>query len=117
MEVMMYGGRYMMAMMGFFAMYCGLIYNDCFALGLNLFGSRWEYPTLSDGEIACYEYAEEHKDCIAIPKYPVGDERNVYPIGADPVWHTSTNEVSILFLFVYEIYLKICFNSYYFSIQ
>jgi V-type H+-transporting ATPase subunit a len=31
--------RYLFALMGFFAFYCGFIYNDFAALRLNLFGS------------------------------------------------------------------------------
>jgi len=31
--------RYMLTFMGFFAMYCGLCYNDFLSLTLNLFGS------------------------------------------------------------------------------
>ena len=33
--------RYMILMMGFFAIYAGLVYNDFFSLGLNLFQSRY----------------------------------------------------------------------------
>ena len=36
-----YLGRYMIAMMGFFSVYAGLIYNDFFSLPLDLFGSSW----------------------------------------------------------------------------
>ena len=31
--------RYLLLLMGFFATYCGLIYNDMMAMPLNLFGS------------------------------------------------------------------------------
>ena len=33
-----HSGRYTVAIMGFFTVCTGLVYNDCFSLGLNLFG-------------------------------------------------------------------------------
>ena len=38
--------RYMFALMGFFAFYNGLIYNDYLSLSLNLFGSCYEQKTV-----------------------------------------------------------------------
>ena len=35
--------RYMLLGMGICAVYCGLVYNDYFALGLNLFGSTYTF--------------------------------------------------------------------------
>lgn len=34
--------RYLLTLMGFFAFYCGWIYNDMFSLPVNVFGSCWE---------------------------------------------------------------------------
>ncbi len=34
--------RYLFALMGFFAMYCGFIYNDFLSMNLNLFGSCYD---------------------------------------------------------------------------
>merc|ERR1719333_675419 len=40
----LYSSRYLGIMMGFFATYCGLLYNDFFSLGIPLFVSRWTAP-------------------------------------------------------------------------
>jgi len=40
-----YVARYLLFAMGLMGIYCGLIYNDYFSVGLNLFGSSWWFPT------------------------------------------------------------------------
>lgn len=35
-------GRYMIVLMGLFAVYAGFMYNDFFSLGLDIFGTRYE---------------------------------------------------------------------------
>jgi len=77
-------GRYMITMMGFFAIYAGFIYNDMFSLGLNLFRSRWSFEGQDYGEV------EEGTEA-SIVKH--GDPQSVYPVGLDPVWHVSQNEL------------------------
>ena len=76
----LYSARYMLFGMGCMGVYAGLIYNDYFSLGLNLFGSTYVYPNFEGGTKA--------KSLCAY-----GDERCVYPFGADPVWKTSANEL------------------------
>ena len=44
-----YSARYMLTMMGACSLYTGVIYNDYFAIGLNLFGSSWYWETPADG--------------------------------------------------------------------
>ena len=44
------GIRYMVLLMGFFAFYCGWIYNDFMGLGLNIFGSCYTVPMYGPGE-------------------------------------------------------------------
>jgi V-type H+-transporting ATPase subunit a len=79
----LHSGRYMIAMMGFFAVYAGFVYNDMFSLGLNLFGSRYEF--------AENEEVEEGDVGTLIGEY--GAAESVYPFGLDPVWHVSSNEL------------------------
>jgi len=81
-------GRYMIAMMGFFAVYAGLIYNDMFALGLNLFGSRYKFAGQDNGVV------EEGDIAYPAEEYgSYGDVETVYPFGLDPIWHVSSNEL------------------------
>lgn len=96
MEASIYGGRYMLTMMGAFAMYAGLVYNDFFSLSLNLFGSKFEYPD-------CLESADRESKCVAqyyidgkmspVNSTDVADGSNVYAFGLDPIWKTSENEL------------------------
>lgn len=96
----LHSGRYMIAMMGFFAVYAGLIYNDCFSLGLNLFGSRWEF----EGQ----EYGSVEEGAIATPLAQYGTAESVYPFGLDPIWHVTTNE--LLFFNSFKMKLSVIFG-------
>ena len=76
----LYGARYMLFMMGIYSVYCGLVYNDFFSLGLNLFGSNFDFVKREDGD-------------EAEMKTDYGDSSGVYPFGADPAWHIAKNEL------------------------
>jgi V-type H+-transporting ATPase subunit a len=78
----LHSGRYMIVMMGFFAVYAGFVYNDMFSLGLNLFGSRWAFEN----------YPVEEGD-VAAPTASYGTPDSVYPFGLDPAWHVASNEL------------------------
>lgn len=69
--------RYFILMMGFFATYCGLIYNDFTSLGLDLFGS-------------CYDAKTATVDNGRIPDR---ETNCVYPFGMDPAWMYSENDL------------------------
>jgi V-type H+-transporting ATPase subunit a len=71
---MVFGGRYMLILMGLFAVYAGTIYNDCFSIPLNLFGSRW---SVVDGD-------------TSDPSLSSG----VYPYGVDPGWYHQSNSLA-----------------------
>jgi V-type H+-transporting ATPase subunit a len=98
----LHAGRYMITMMGFFAIYAGLIYNDCFSLGLDLFGSRWKFPGQDHGVVQDGEVAE----LISGAEY--GSSNSVYPFGLDPIWHVSVNE--LLFFNSFKMKLSVIFG-------
>jgi len=95
-------GRYMIAMMGFFAVYAGLIYNDCFSLGINFFGTRWEF----EGQ----EYGAVEEGAIATLKDQYGSAESVYPFGLDPIWHVTSNE--LLFFNSFKMKLSVIFGIF-----
>ena len=103
--------RYIVLMMGFFAFYCGWVYNDFIGYNLNLFGS-------------CYDVKKGVPD---FPVPPVDDPDCIYPFGIDPVWGVSTNELNYvnalkmkLSVIIAIIHMTVgvimkCFNALYFK--
>ena len=74
--------------MGFYAFFCGFIYNDMMSLPLNLFGSCYE----NIGETGLVSLKE---DCI-------------YPFGIDPKWYLSSRELN--FLNSYKMKLSVIYG-------
>lgn len=74
---MVYPFRYLITLMGFFATYCGFIYNDFLSISLNLFSSCYNVKAASPLG-AIHKISE---DCV-------------YPFGLDPAWSISTNSLN-----------------------
>jgi V-type H+-transporting ATPase subunit a len=89
----LYLGRFMIAMMGFFSIYVGLLYNDFFSVGLNLFGSRWVPGATVGGST---EFKATYDTTNSGGSGP-------YPFGIDPAWHGAQNEL----LFMNSLKMKI----------
>lgn len=98
----MHSGRYMIVMMGFFAVYAGLVYNDMFSLGLNLFGSRYLFEGQYSGEVEDGAVAEQTAE--------YGSPESVYPFGLDPIWHVCSNE--LLFFNSFKMKLSVIFGIF-----
>ena len=71
---MFFYGRYIILLMGAFAIFTGIMYNDMFSLSLHMFHSGWRWPR-GEGTVT----AE-----------PTG---HVYPVGLDPSWHLAENNL------------------------
>lgn len=68
--------RYLLLLMGLFATFCGFIYNDMTSIPLKVFGESC-YQKNGLGEVILKE------DCV-------------YPVGIDPVWYLSKNELTFI---------------------
>lgn len=71
--------RYLLLLMGFFSIFCGVIYNDFTSVPLQLFGQSCYNigePGTQSGQIV-------NSDCV-------------YRVGVDPVWYLAKNELTYL---------------------
>jgi V-type H+-transporting ATPase subunit a len=91
-----YDGRYIILLMGIFSVFTGFIYNEFFAVPLDLFGTRWKYTTASS--MAC-----GIDNCLA-PAQALPPLRP-YPLGFDPIWKTS--RTGLVFFNSYKMKLSI----------
>lgn len=72
--------RYIVLLMGLFATFCGLIYNDFMAVPI---WAHWG---------SCYDVTHDsYGDEIVVRK-----DDCVYPIGIDPIWYISKNELAFM---------------------
>lgn len=77
-----HSGRYLIFLMGVFAIYNGLIYNDCTSISINGFnGSQW-----SMAEVPCYNPETKTEETCEVEN---GANTGVYAFGIDPVWAVS----------------------------
>jgi V-type H+-transporting ATPase subunit a len=83
------GMRYLFLLMGLFATFAGLIYNDFMAIPLWLWDSCYDLQEI---------HMEEHHEPMhhGIPIIATLKKDCVYPIGLDPVWHLGSNELAFM---------------------
>ena len=70
--------RYFFLLCSIFGIFCGFMYNEFFAVPLNLFGTC--YTSQKDGELILSKVGK--------------NEKCVYPVGLDPSWIGTTNELT-----------------------
>jgi len=92
----MFGGRYIILLMGAFSMYTGFIYNDCFSKSITWIPSGWQMPAAAEVETLDSFYISE-KRCDSVDqdfKDKNGCFEYAYPFGLDPVWMMSENKLT-----------------------
>lgn len=118
--------RYMLLLMGLFATYMGFIYNEFFAIPLELFGSCYHVTPTT---LIPYVVGDEHTPHARFPEahYVRTSFDCVYTIGMDPRWFQTSNLLAYqnslkmktsVILGVLQMSLGICmkgFNALYFG--
>ena len=94
-----FGGRYIIMLMGLFAIYTGFMYNDCFSKSFNVFGTHWRVR---------YNRTTVLTNPTGLQLNPSTAAYDVYPMGMDPIWQFASNK--IIFLNTYKMKLSIIFG-------
>uniref|UniRef100_A0A3B3BDY4 V-type proton ATPase subunit a n=1 Tax=Oryzias melastigma TaxID=30732 RepID=A0A3B3BDY4_ORYME len=92
---MMFGGRYLILLMGLFSIYTGAIYNECFSRSLSTFASGWHVGPMFDKNIWNTSVLEGNKFLSMDPAVS-GVFTSPYPFGIDPVWGMANNKLTFL---------------------
>ncbi|GAB64471.1 vacuolar proton translocating ATPase subunit A, partial [Plasmodium cynomolgi strain B] len=87
---MLLDGRYMLLLMGFFAIYAGFLYNDFFSMPLNLFTSMFEV----DKEVDSVIYYKRRK--VMNTASGQMEDANPYIFGFDAKWLGAENELTYI---------------------
>ncbi|KAI8350578.1 V-type ATPase, V0 complex, 116kDa subunit family [Mortierella sp. GBAus27b] len=73
---MVFGGRYIILLMGAFSIFTGMMYNDIFSRALPFFQTGWEFVV-----------PEDYRGGLLVAQ-PTG---HTYPFGIDYAWHGTEN--------------------------
>ncbi|XP_066906870.1 V-type proton ATPase 116 kDa subunit a 1 [Halyomorpha halys] len=82
---LLFGGRYIILLMGIASIYTGIIYNEIFALSMNFVGSSW----LVSDNVVKESKIEPHVELNPGD----GFTKKPYPVGMDPVWKMAINQI------------------------
>jgi V-type H+-transporting ATPase subunit a len=81
-----FDGRYVILLMSIASIYIGLLYNECFAIPMDFFGSRFEVCNDTSNAFMC------PKAQYLVPN--TTDTYTPYPFGVDPAWKGAPNELA-----------------------
>ncbi|KAM9849974.1 V-type proton ATPase 116 kDa subunit a 3-like [Aulostomus maculatus] len=92
---MMFGGRYLILLMGLFSIYTGAIYNECFSRGLSTFNSGWHVGPMFEENIWNASVLAGNQYLSMDPNV-TGVFTSPYPFGIDPIWGIANNKLNFL---------------------
>uniref|UniRef100_A0AAR2JQK7 V-type proton ATPase subunit a n=1 Tax=Pygocentrus nattereri TaxID=42514 RepID=A0AAR2JQK7_PYGNA len=91
---MMFGGRYLILLMGLFSIYTGAIYNECFSRGLTVFPSSWHVRP--NAVFYNWTYTFRENTYLSLDPNVTGVFTGPYPFGIDPIWGMANNHLTFL---------------------
>jgi len=82
----LFEGRWLFLLMAIASLYCGTLYNECFGLPMDMFGTNWAY-----NDLIVKGTQSEYATWLNTEREP--SDWRCYPFGADPLWKGSNNEL------------------------
>ncbi|MEQ2227926.1 hypothetical protein ILYODFUR_003442 [Ilyodon furcidens] len=92
---MMFGGRYLILLMGLFSIYTGAIYNECFSRGMITFRSGWHVGPMFEKNL-WNSSVLEGSQFLSMDPNVTGVFTTPYPFGIDPIWGLANNKLTFL---------------------
>lgn len=92
---MMFGGRYLILLMGLFSIYTGAIYNECFSRGMKTFSSGWHVGPMFENNYWNTSVLQGNQFLSMDPNVS-GVFTSPYPFGIDPIWGLANNKLTFL---------------------
>lgn len=90
-------GRYCILLMSFFAIYCGLIYNEAFSIPTTVFGTgHWGCDGKDFSNRVDMAFDEELCPSAFKDGLQMKTPASPYPFGIDPTWHGTRTELEYL---------------------
>ncbi|RNF25279.1 putative vacuolar proton-ATPase-like protein [Trypanosoma cruzi] len=77
---MLFGGRYLLLLMGVFSIYMGALYNDFFGFSVGLFPSAYAWPPIGEQNGTVHPLGENNRT-------------GIYPMGLDVAWAETENKL------------------------